>query len=114
MHEREWLEAHFLDHIFPVLTPIAVDPAHPFPFIPNFGFTLGLELRARRLAQGHARAACRSRRSSIASFVCRARREAKEPIRFIRLETVVGIFVSRLFPGYRVQEPGRVPGAARQ
>ena len=40
--------------------------------------------------------------------------EAKEPIRFIRLETVVGIFVSRLFPGYRVQEPGRVPRAARQ
>ncbi len=103
--ERAWLEEHFLAHIFPVLTPIAVDPAHPFPFIPNFGFTLGLELvREGSLRTMHALLPIPPQ---LARFIrLPGKGEHKEPIRFIRIETVVGIFVSRLFPGYKVRSQG--------
>ncbi len=111
-HEREWLEDHFLKHIFPVLTPIAVDPAHPFPFIPNLGFTLGLELC--REEDGQTMNALMPLPSQIDRFIrlpdrlskTTKNKKDKADSRFIRVESIVSLFISRLFPGYKVQGQG--------
>ena len=95
------------------LTPIAVDPAHPFPFIANFGFTLGLELvREGSLKAMHALMPIPPQLDRFIRLPSKG--EAKEPIRFIRLETVVGDLRLAPVPRLPGQEPGRVPGAARQ
>ena len=101
--ERQWLDNYFLDEIFPVLTPMAVDPAHPFPFMPNQGFSLALELR--RAADGKMLRALVPLPSQLPRFV-RLPNSGAGAIRFLTLEDLVGLYLDRLFPGFEVISKG--------
>ncbi|WP_029008124.1 RNA degradosome polyphosphate kinase [Azospirillum halopraeferens] len=98
--ERDWLEARFLDDIFPILTPIAVDPAHPFPFIPNLGFSLALQLHDP--VKGTHLDALVPLPAQLERFI----RLPGSEIRFIQLEKTVLAYIDRLFPPFQVKAHG--------
>jgi polyphosphate kinase len=98
--DRAWLEDRFMEDVFPVLTPLAIDPAHPFPFIANRGFGLALELE--RVSDGERLQALTLIPSSVPRFM----RLPGERIRFLPIEQMIALFLDHLFPGFAVVAQG--------
>jgi polyphosphate kinase len=98
--DHRFLDQRFLEQILPVVTPIAIDPAHPFPFILNRGFVLAAELKNR--SDDNIMRALLPIPHQLERFV-------KLPggsSRFIALENMLALFLPRLFPGYDVVGDG--------
>ena len=100
--DRTWLENEFRQQIFPILTPLAIDPAHPFPFIPNLSFTLALQLMRKRDSKSV---------TALLPVPAQLQRFIRLPgerhaARFLPLESALMLYIDKIFPGHTVAGSG--------
>lgn len=102
--DRDWLQDWFMDRVFPVLTPLAVDPAHPFPFISNLSLCMVLKLV--REEDGGTMRALLPLSPQVQRFIRLPPQDGSREIRFVQLEDLIVLFLDRLFPGFIPVETG--------
>ncbi|MGA9659884.1 MAG: RNA degradosome polyphosphate kinase [Asticcacaulis sp.] len=108
--DTAWLEKLYHTQLFPILTPLAIDPAHPFPFIPNLGFSIVLKLLRRKdnktmyalvpIPTGV------KRFWEVETTVRKAGDTGAIKRKFISLENFVSLFLHQLFPGFDIVSRG--------
>ncbi|MBI1275696.1 RNA degradosome polyphosphate kinase [bacterium] len=106
--DMAWLKAYFFNNIFATLTPIAIDPAHPFPFLPNRSMSAIFDLRHQE--RGKRMIAVLPFPNKLGRFVKLPARHGKgahpSSVRLVQTETLIQIFLDSLFPGYEVLASG--------
>lgn len=103
--ERAYLEKLFLSHIFPILTPIAADPAHPFPFILNKAMTIAVDMV--RPVDGKTMNGLIPIPGQLERFIrLETNPEKPQEVRFVQLENVIGMHLTELFSGFEIKSQG--------
>lgn len=95
--DRKWLGKYFEDRLYPIITPLAIDPSHPFPFLPNLGFAIAVRLRS---DNGNETMTGLVPLPSFSPRFIRLPKNKKELIRFISIEDIIGLHIPLLYPGF--------------
>ena len=101
--ELDWLRTYFMTRVFPILTPLNVDPAHPFPFIQNKGLTVVLEMWN---TEGKSMVGLIPIAGRIERFTRLPQRDGETAVHFVRIEAVIETFVAELFPTFKIGRGG--------
>jgi len=103
-HEKAWLDDEFMNRLFPILTPMNVDPAHPFPFIQNQALTLAVKMLHQ---DGKVMKGLIPIPSQLDRFI-RLPADPDDPkaIRFMRIENVIGLYLDELYPSFTIAGQG--------
>ena len=94
--DLKWLERYFMGEVFSVLTPVAIDPAHPFPFLPSLGFTMALMMEKKN--EDEPLVGLITIPQGLPRFV----RLSGRKIRYLEMEQIISLFLGKLFPGFKI------------